>query len=78
MLTAALRLDQSVRADTGGAYVASSRCSVLEDTNPLDVGVEATLVAPVGVRETHPEARLLATNFAHACHVGAPFGNGFE
>ena len=46
--------------------------AVDDGTDTLDVGVPATLGAPVGVAHRHAERRLLATHIANRCHDAIP------
>jgi hypothetical protein len=48
------------------------RRAIHKRTDALDVRIPAALGPPVGVRHAHPEAGMLATDFANGCHDDAP------
>ena len=54
--------------DAGGADVDTCWRSGDECADALDVRIPASLRAPMGVRDVHPEVRLLAANLTNRCH----------
>ncbi len=65
------RLHDPPRANARGADVQVGRRAVHESAYPLDVRVPASLGAPVGVGDVHPEARAFPTEFTDSCHDDA-------
>jgi hypothetical protein len=64
-------LDDFAALDAAGADVLAHGGLALEDTQTLNVGAPATLVAAMGVAHGHTPARALGTDFTHSSHVVA-------
>ncbi len=62
------RLGHLAGSQAGRAHVETLGRAVHECAYALDIRVPAPLGAAMGVRDAHPEARVLATDFTHGCH----------